>query len=42
MNPLTRAALDAYQSARVSAAIKDSAVVIVAGLLLAVLLAGGV
>lgn len=42
MNPLTRAALDAYADAQASAAIKDMAAVIVAGLLLAVLLAGGV
>jgi len=42
MNPLTRAALDAYADAQASAAIKDTAVVIVAGLLIAAMLAGGV
>jgi hypothetical protein len=42
MNPLTRAALDAYAARQVSAAIKDSAVVIGFGLVLALMLAGGV
>jgi hypothetical protein len=42
MNPLTRAALDAYADAQVSAAIKDSAVVIGFGLVLALMLVGGV
>ena len=42
MNPLTRAALDAYADAQASAAIKDAAAVIVAGLLIAAMLAGGV
>jgi hypothetical protein len=42
MNPLTRAALDAYQSAQVSAAIKDSVTVIGFGLVIALMLAGGV
>jgi hypothetical protein len=42
MNSLTRAALDAYADAQVSAAIKDSVVVIVVGVLLALMLVGGV
>lgn len=42
MNTLTRAALDAYADAQASAAIKDTAAVIIAGLLIAALLAGGV
>jgi hypothetical protein len=37
MNPLTRAALDAYADAQVSAAIKDSVTVIVVGVLLALM-----
>lgn len=42
MNPLIRAALDAYADAQASAAIKDTAAVIGFGLLFAALLAGGV
>jgi hypothetical protein len=42
MNPLTRAALDAYADAHASAAIKDTAAVLIVGLLVAVMLAGGV